>query len=49
LNVRLFEPSTKATAYKQRLSNYSVCASLDNDNKARIYKIDEMEAGHITA
>lgn len=57
LNVRLFEPSTKSAAYKQQtkkaqaagLSNCSVCASVENNNKTRIYKLDEMEADHVTA
>lgn len=57
LNVRLFEASTKTTAYKLQtkkaqeagLSNCSVCASVDNNNKSRIYKLDEMEADHVTA
>lgn len=57
LNVRLFEPSTKAAAYKRQtkvakeagLSNCSVCASVENNNKSRVYKLDEMEADHVTA
>lgn len=57
LNVRLFEQSTKLAAYKAQtkkaqdagVSNCSVCASVDNANKARIYKITEMEADHVTA
>ncbi|MEX5274571.1 DUF262 domain-containing protein [Kocuria sp. CPCC 205235] len=57
LNVRLFEPSVKKKAYKQQadaakaegLSNCSVCATVDNNNKTRIYKIDEMEGDHVTA
>ncbi len=57
LNIRLFEPSTKTAAYKRQtkaaqqagLSNCSVCASVENNNKSRIYKPDEMEADHVTA
>lgn len=57
LNIRLFEPSTKTAAYKQQtkaaqqagVSNCSVCASVDNNNRSRIYKLDEMEADHVTA
>ena len=47
----------KSAAYKQQtkkahetgLSNCSVCASVENNNKSRIYKLDEMEADHVTA
>ncbi|MGP3707044.1 HNH endonuclease family protein [Gordonia paraffinivorans] len=57
LDVRLFEPSVKKQAYAQQtaaaeaagVSNCSVCASVDNANKARIYTIKQMEADHVTA
>lgn len=57
LSIRLFETSTKKAAYKRQtdrakslgISNCSVCASVDNANRTRIYKIGEMEADHVTA
>ena len=57
LNVRLFDEKTKAAAYKRQtdrakdsgVSNCPTCATVDNANKARIYKITEMEADHVTA
>jgi hypothetical protein len=57
LAVRLFDDKTKAAAYKKQTdaatasgkSNCSVCASVDNANQTRIYKIDQMEADHVTA
>jgi len=57
LAVRLFDATTKLEAYKNQtaaaqtkgLSNCPVCASGTNANKARIYKLDEMEADHVTA
>jgi 5-methylcytosine-specific restriction endonuclease McrA len=56
LDIRLFEDSTKTAAYERQtkaaksagISNCSVCASVDNDNNARIYKLTEMEADHVT-
>lgn len=57
LNVRLFEPSVKMAAYKRQTdkslrdgtSNCPLCAVGDNANKARIYKLSEMEADHVAA
>ena len=57
LNVRLFEDSVKKAAYKRQtdkataagISNCPLCAVGDNANKARIYKLDEMEADHVSA
>jgi len=57
LSIRLFEDRTKTVAYQQQtdkakaagVSNCSVCASVDNPNKTRIYKPNEMDADHVTA
>lgn len=57
LDIRIFEESTKKIVYnrqtematKNTLSNCPLCASGDNANKTRIYKISEMDADHVTA
>lgn len=57
LNVRLFDNKTKQKAYHQqtkkaesnKVSNCPLCATGDNVNKAKIYKIGEMEADHVAA
>jgi 5-methylcytosine-specific restriction endonuclease McrA len=57
LEVRIFEQSVIKTAYARQtkvaeekgVSNCSVCASVDNANKDRIYKLSEMDADHVTA
>lgn len=57
LDVRIFEESTKKTAYKKQteaaekkgISNCPLCALSDNANKTRIYKLNEMDADHVTA
>lgn len=57
LDIRIFEESTKRTAYKrqteaaekQGISNCPLCAIGDNANKTRIYKLPEMDADHVTA
>jgi hypothetical protein len=57
LDIRIFEEKDKAVAYAQQtqdaeaagVSNCSVCASVDNNNEARIYSRKEMEADHVTA
>lgn len=57
LNIRLFTPQVKKQAYNRQTkkaeaagkSNCPVCASGDNANKVRIYKIGEMEADHVSA
>lgn len=57
LEVRIFEPSVIKTTYARQteaaedkgISNCSVCASVDNANKDRVYKLSEMDADHVTA
>jgi hypothetical protein len=57
LNVRLFDAPTKKAAYKRQtddaeaksISNCPLCAHGTNANKARIYKLSEMEADHVSA
>ena len=57
LNVRLFDGPTKKAAYATQtkaaqakdVSNCPPCAIGDNANKARIYKLNEMEADHVNA
>lgn len=57
LAVRLFDDQTKRAAYARQtkpaeakgVSNCPTCASGDNANKTRIYKLTEMEADHVTA
>jgi hypothetical protein len=57
LVVRLFDDKTKLAAHKSqtekattdRVSNCPLCASGNNANKARIYKLAEMDADHVTA
>ena len=57
LDIRVFEESTKRAAYnrqteaaeKQGISNCPLCANGDNANKTRIYKLEEMDADHVTA
>lgn len=57
LNVRLFDAPTKKAAYAKQtkaaeakdVSNCPLCAVGDNANKARIYKLTEMEADHVSA
>lgn len=57
LDIRIFEEKDKATSYAKQtekartegISNCSVCASVDNANKTRIYTRKEMEADHVTA
>lgn len=56
LEVRLFDDKTKEVAYakqtaaaeKAGVSNCSVCASVQNANQAKIWKISEMDADHVT-
>ncbi len=56
-NVRIFEDSVKAAAYARQtakaeasgISNCPLCSVGDNANKARIYKLSEMEADHVSA
>ena len=57
LDIRIFEESTKRIVYNKQteaakentLSNCPLCASGNNANKTRIYKIAEMDADHVTA
>lgn len=57
LNVRLFDDKTKVAAYTQQtqkaegagVSNCPLCAVGENVNKSRIYKLDDMDADHVTA
>jgi hypothetical protein len=57
LDVRFFEEKDKKAAYKRQtdaaeiagVSNCPLCASGNNANKTRIYKITEMDADHVTA
>jgi hypothetical protein len=57
LNVRVFDEKTKVAAYEQQtqkakrggVSNCPLCAIGENVNKKRIYKLDEMDADHVTA
>jgi hypothetical protein len=57
LDVRLFDDSTKVAVYEQQtqaaktdgVSNCPLCAIGTDANKARIYKLNEMDADHLTA
>jgi hypothetical protein len=57
LDIRIFEESTKKVAYnrqtevakKKEVSNCPLCAIGDNTNRIRIYRLNEMDADHVTA
>ncbi|MCC5828949.1 MAG: DUF262 domain-containing protein [Phycisphaeraceae bacterium] len=57
LNVRVFDKKVSRAAYEKQTqeaqakgkSNCPLCAIGDNTNKARIYKLDEMDADHVSA
>ena len=57
LNVRVFDERTKRAKYEQQTakaeaeghSNCPYCAMGDNANKERIWKLNEMDADHVTA
>ena len=57
LDIRIFEESTKRAAYKRQtaeaekrgISNCPLCAQGNNANRTRIYKLNEMDADHVTA
>jgi hypothetical protein len=57
LDVRLFDEATKRKVYDKqtkaaeasRVSNCSICATGHAGNASKIYKINEMEADHVTA
>lgn len=57
LEVRIFDEPTKESVYrnqtdnakKQGVSNCPLCAIGNDSNKTRIYKLNEMDADHVTA
>ncbi len=57
LGVRVFDDKTKVAAYEQQtqkakdmgVSNCPLCAIGENTNKTRIYRLNEMDADHVTA
>lgn len=57
LQVRVFDEATKKSTYAQQtkiakskdLSNCPLCAIGNNSNKTKIWKINEMDADHVTA
>lgn len=57
LQVRVFEDSVKRAKYTQQtqiaksngISNCPLCAIGNNANKVRIYKLEEMDADHVSA
>ena len=57
LNIRIFEKKDKQKAYDRQTkeakennkSNCPMCALLDNANKNKIWKLNEMDADHVTA
>lgn len=57
LAVRVFDDKTKRVAYNKQTqgaqargkSNCPLCAVGENANKGRIYKLDEMDADHVSA
>ncbi len=57
LEIRVFEESTKKLVYAQQkqaaeaqgISNCPLCALGTDNNKARIWKLSEMDADHVTA
>lgn len=57
LDIRVFDDVTKKTVYTKQtadasargVSNCPLCASGNDNNKARIYKFNEMDADHVTA
>ena len=57
LEVRVFDPQVKRAAYAKQTqeahrkgeSNCPLCAIGHNANKSRIYKLDEMDADHVSA
>ena len=57
LEVRVFDQRTKRAVYERQtkeakergVSNCPLCAVGDGPNHARIYKLDEMDADHVTA
>lgn len=57
LEIRLFEDSTKSAVYQMQtleakrkgISNCPICACGTSNNRTRIYKLNEMDADHVTA
>lgn len=57
LNIRIFDDITKKTVYKKQtdeaerkgISNCPLCAIGHDNNAKRIYKLNEMDADHVTA
>lgn len=57
LDIRIFDEATRRAAYErqtaqakaQGVSNCPLCASGDNAQRTRIYKLEEMDADHVTA
>lgn len=57
LDIRIFDNRTKQTVYTRQteeakarnVSNCPLCAIGNDSNKQRIYKLNEMEADHVTA
>lgn len=57
LNIRVFDDATKKSVYKTQTkqaeledkSNCPLCAVGNNNNKTRIWKLNEMDADHVTA
>lgn len=57
LAIRLFSDNDKRVAYEKQtadakakdISNCPLCAQGSDNNKTRIYKLDEMDADHVTA
>ena len=57
LNIRVFDEKTKRAVYQKQtneanekgISNCPLCAIGHDSNKARIYKLNEMDADHVTA
>jgi 5-methylcytosine-specific restriction endonuclease McrA len=57
LDIRLFDDQTKRQVYNQQteqariqgVSNCPLCAVGNNINKSKIWKLDEMEADHVSA
>lgn len=57
LNIRIFDEATKKKVYDKQtaeaklhhVSNCPLCALGNDNNKTRIYKINEMDADHVTA
>lgn len=57
LEIRVFDDLTKQTVYKRQtqyakehhISNCPLCALGNDNNKTRIYKLNEMDADHVTA